>query len=116
MIDEWIKEIKQHPQGELVGMILVHNGIVRATTRQGKPVKGMKLSYNAEKLKDAVREIKKRDGIVEVKVWINEGELKVGDDIMKVLVAGRIRPEVFPALQELVGKIKKEVVHEEEIF
>jgi molybdopterin synthase catalytic subunit len=116
MIDEWIEEIKQHPQSELVGMILVHNGIVRATTRQGKPVKGMKLSYNAEKLKDVVREIKKRDGIVEVKVWINEGELKVGDDIMKVLVAGRIRPEVFPALQELVGKIKKEVVHEEEFF
>lgn len=116
MIDEWIKEIKQHPQSESVGMILVHNGIVRATTREGKPVKGMKLSYNAEKLKDAVIEIKKRDGIVEVKVWINEGELKVGDDIMKVLVAGRIRPEVFPALQELVGKIKKEVVHEEEIF
>lgn len=116
MIDQWIKEIKQHPKSESIGMILVHNGIVRATTREGKPVKGMILSYNAEKLKKVINEIKQKEGIVEVKVWINEGELKIGDDIMKVLVAGRIRPEVFPALEELVGRIKREIVSEKEIF
>lgn len=116
MIDSWITEIKKHPQSSSVGMILIHNGIVRATTRDGKPVKGMKLSYDSEKLNKIVEEIRKRDGIFEVKVWINEGLLNVGDDIMKVLVAGRLRTDVFPALQTLVSKIKNEVVHEEEIY
>ncbi len=116
MIDSWIKEVKENPNSKSAGMILIHNGIVRATSKDGKPVKGMKLTYNKDKLNEVIQEIKKRDGILDVKVWINEGELKIGDDIMKVLVAGRLRTDVFPALQELVGKIKKEVVNEEEIY
>lgn len=116
MIDNWIKEIKENPKSKSAGMILIHNGIVRETSKDGKSVKGMKLSYNSEKLNKIINEIKQREGIVEVKVWINEGYLKVGDDIMKVLVAGRLRTDVFPALQELVGRIKNEVVNEEEIL
>lgn len=116
MIENWISEIKRHPESSSIGMILIHNGIVRATSRSGKPVKGMRLSYNAQKLNECIEEIKKRQGIVEVKVWINEGDLKIGDDIMKVLVAGRLRTDVFPVLQELVNKIKNEVVNEEEIL
>ncbi|GAQ95099.1 molybdopterin synthase catalytic subunit [Thermodesulfovibrio aggregans] len=116
MIDSWISEIKSHPQSSSIGMILVHNGIVRATSKEGKPVKGMRLSYNAQKLNEIIKEIKNREGVFEVRVWINEGELKIGDDIMKVLVAGRFRTDVIPALQELVSRIKNEVVHEEEII
>ncbi|MEJ5226548.1 molybdenum cofactor biosynthesis protein MoaE [Thermodesulfovibrio sp.] len=116
MIDNWIKEIKANPKSQSAGMILIHNGIVRETSKDGKAVKGMKLSYNKEKLEQAINQIKTKDGIIDVKVWINEGELKVGDDIMIVLVAGRLRTDVFPALQELVAKIKNEVVNEEEIF
>ncbi len=46
--------------------------------------------------------------------WVNAGDLKVGDDIMKVVVAGDIRENVFGALQRLVGIIKNEVVTESE--
>lgn len=116
MIERWIEEIKKNPESKSAGMILIHNGIVRETSRDGKLVRGMKLSYDANKLDEIITEIKKRDGILDIKVWINEGELKVGDDIMKVLVAGRLRTDVIPALQELVGRIKKEVVNEEEIY
>lgn len=115
MIEKWIEEVKKHPNSDSVGMILIHNGIVRASSRSGKAVKGMRLSYNEQKLQSIVNEFKNREGIVDIKVWINEGELKVGDDIMKVLVAGRLRTDVFPVMEELVGKIKKEVVYEEEI-
>jgi hypothetical protein len=31
-----------------------------------------------------------------IKAWINEAPLKVGDDIMYVLVAGRLRTNVLP--------------------
>jgi len=38
-----------------------------------------------------------------------------GDDIMKVLVAGDIRDNVFAALQRLVSLIKSEVLSESEL-
>lgn len=97
-------------------MILVHNGIVRATSKDGKPVKGMHLNYDKEKLSCLLDELSKRDGIVEIKVWINEGLLKIGDDIMYALVAGKFRTFVIPVLEELVSRIKKEIVSETEIF
>jgi molybdopterin synthase catalytic subunit len=50
-----------------------------------------------------------------VRVWINEGRLTVGDDIMYALVAGDIRENVLSGLQELVRLIKTEVVREREI-
>ncbi|MBC7190460.1 molybdenum cofactor biosynthesis protein MoaE, partial [Candidatus Aerophobetes bacterium] len=52
MIDNWLREIKENPQSKSAGMILIHNGIVRETSKDGKPVKGMKLSYDAKKLNE----------------------------------------------------------------
>jgi len=116
MIVDWIKEIKEKSDPEELGMILVHNGIVRGTSKEGKVIKSMKLSYNKEMLSQYIDSVKKRDGISDIKVWINEGELKIGDDIMVLLVAGRFRTDVLPVLQEILTKIKKEIVREEEIL
>ncbi len=116
MIEAWIREIKENPNSKAVGMFLIHNGIVRETSKKGIPIKALKLSYDKKKLEVLVNEIMKREGIYSVKVWINEGLLNIGDDIMKVLIAGRFRTDVFPALEELVTRIKKEIVNEEEIF
>lgn len=116
MIDAWIKEIKGRADFNDLGMILVHNGMVRATSKDGKPVKGMHLSYDKQKLIRLLDELRKRDGIVEMKVWINEGDLLIGDDIMYALVAGRFRTVVIPVLEELVSRIKKEIVAEKEVF
>lgn len=116
MIEQWIKEIKEKSDFKDLGMFLVHNGVVRATSKDGKPVKGMKLSYDKEKLPHLVDELSKRDGIISIKVWINEGVLQVGDDIMYALVAGKFRTYVFPVLEELVSRIKKEIVSEMENF
>ena len=116
MIEQWIKDIKMSAHFKDLGMILVHNGIVRATSKDGKPVKGMHLNYDKKKLSYLLDELSKRDGIVEIKVWINEGLLKIGDDIMYALVAGKFRTSVIPVLEELVSRIKKEIVSEIEIF
>lgn len=114
MIDQWIKQIKETCAPDRLGMILVHNGIVRATAKDGKAVRAMNLTYDKAKLENVVREFKKRDGIAEIKAWINEGHLQVGDDIMKVCVAGRFRTDVLPVFQELIAVIKNEIVKEEE--
>ena len=122
-VDVWLKEAKAAPEAALCGMYLVHNGTVRQTARalvrQGvegtAPVKGMRFGYDREKLAQAIREAKALPGIYHVRVWLNEGELALGDDIMLVLLGGDIRPHVVDALQFLVGKIKSECVTEQEI-
>jgi molybdopterin synthase catalytic subunit len=116
MVDDWITEIKTRFNPERIGMILVHNGIVRASAKDGKPVRGMMLSFDKEKLDSCVSEFKRREGIEEIKVWINEGALRVGDDIMYILVAGRFRTDVMPVLQELLSVVKSKIVKEEELY
>jgi molybdopterin synthase catalytic subunit len=115
MIDEWIKEIKETSDPESLGMILVHNGIVRGTAKDGKPVKAMQLSYNQEALDSCVSRLKKREGVTAIRAWINYGLLNIGDDIMYVLVAGRFRTDVLPVFQELLSTIKNEIVREKEL-
>ncbi|MBM4135716.1 MAG: molybdenum cofactor biosynthesis protein MoaE [Nitrospira sp.] len=116
MIEKWITEIKSKADFKDLGMILAHNGMVRATSKDGKSVKGMRLSYDKGKLNLLINDLSKREGIVAIKAWINEGKLNVGDDIMYALVAGRFRTIVIPVLEELVSRIKNEVVKEEELL
>ena len=123
-MDAWLKEAKQDASANKIGMYLVHNGIVRqsakAKVRQGaentKPVTGLVFSYDQAKVDAAIAETYKMDGIYYLRVWLNEGQLTVGDDIMYVLVGGDIRPHVVDALQALVGKIKSECVVETEVY
>ena len=123
-MDAWLKEAKQDESAGKIGMYLVHNGIVRrsakAKVRQGaentKPVTGLVFSYDKEKVDAAITETYQMDGIYYIRVWLNEGQLAVGDDIMYVLVGGDIRPHVVDALQALVGRIKSECVVETELY
>jgi len=115
VIEQWIREIKQSCSPEELGMILVHNGVVRGTSQEGKPVRRMKTTYDAARLDAVVDLLRQREGIAAIKVWLNEGVLEVGEDIMKVCVAGRFRSDVFPVFQELLRVIKTEVIQEEEL-
>ncbi len=114
-LEAWLDEIKSSPDSSRIGMYLVHNGVVRGSARDGSAVSGMDLSYDRERLRGVKEQIQARSGVVAVRVWINEGALVVGDDIMYALVAGDIRENVLSALQELVRLIKSEVVAEREI-
>ena len=113
--ETWLDEIKTGPESARIGMYLMHNGVVRGTRRDGTPVTGMDLTYDRERLSAIIAEIEERPGVVAVRVWINEGQLTVGDEIMRVLVGGDIRENVFGALQEMVRLIKTECVKEREI-
>ena len=123
-MDEWLREAKKDVNADKIGMYLTHNGVVRKTAKafvrendtQTKDVKGMIFSYDKEKVEQVLEETKQLEGIYYVRVWLNEGELKVGDDIMYVLIGGDIRPHVVEALDFLIGKIKSECVIETEIF
>ena len=72
--------------------------------------------YDAAGVEAAVAEALTWDGVYYVKVWLNEGALEVGESIMYVLIGADIRPRCIDALQNLVGKIKNELVVEKEIY
>lgn len=122
-MDAWLAEAKAHESAPQIGMYLTHNGVIResakAKVRYGaentKPVTGMVFSYEPEKVEAVVADAYKLDGIYYIRVWLNQGTLKVGDDLMYVLIGGDIRPHVVDALQYLVGRIKNECVVETEL-
>jgi len=114
-VEAWLKETKQSADAARVGMCLMHNGVVRGTARDGSPVTGMELTYDHDRLQEVLASVAAMPGVATVRAWVNEGRLAVGDDIMLALVAGDIREHVFAALQELVRRIKTEVVREQEI-
>jgi len=122
-IDAWLKEAKAHESAPKIGMYLTHNGTVRQTAKakvrygaeDTQDVTGMLFSYDEEKVNAVIADAYKLEGIYYIKVWLNEGRLEMGDDIMYVLIGGDIRPRVVDALNYLVGRIKDECVIETEL-
>ena len=88
-MDQWLKEAKAHESAPKIGMYLTHNGIVRqsakAKVRYGedaKDVTGMVFSYDQEKVDAVLADARNLEGIYYIRLWLNEGELKVGDDVV----------------------------------
>ena len=122
-MDAWLREAKAHPSAPKIGMYLVHNGTVRRSAkisvRQGREapeVAGMVFSYNSAQVDRVVADAYALEGIHYIRVWLNQGQLQVGDDLMYVLIGGDIRPRVTAALDYLVGRLKNECVTEEELY
>ncbi|MBQ6390033.1 MAG: molybdenum cofactor biosynthesis protein MoaE [Eggerthellaceae bacterium] len=122
-LNDWLAEGKASENADKCGMFLVHNGIVRSTAkvqvRNGEekpPVKQVDFSYDAAGVEAAIAEALTWEGVYFVKVWLNEGVLDVGESIMYVMIGADIRPRCIDALQNLVGKIKNDLVVEKEIY
>ena len=121
-MDAWLREAKAHVDAGKIGMYLVHNGVVRETAKArvrdgdlfSAPVTGMTFSFDHEKVEQAIQIAYRMDGVYYVRVWLNEGELQVGDDIMFVLIGGDIRPHVTACLDSLVETLKTSCVTERE--
>lgn len=122
-MDAWLREAKASPDAAKVGMYLTHNGVVRSTARaqvrNGShnilPVIGMEFSSDPEKVAAVIEEARALPGVYQVRVWLNEGRLNVGDDLMYVLIGADIRPHAVAALEFLVGKLKAQCVTEQEL-
>jgi len=122
-INLWLKEAKEEADASGCGMYLIHNGVVRLSSkdeaRNGKlapKVKAMSLSCDMDTVNEALKKVQAMTGIKCVKMHINTGMLKVGDDIMYVLVGGDIRPNVIACLESFVAELKGNCIKEEEIY
>ncbi|MBW1696541.1 MAG: molybdenum cofactor biosynthesis protein MoaE [Deltaproteobacteria bacterium] len=98
-------------------MILFHNGVVRATSRCGRRVSGLRVLVDHEKLKQVIEFHKSRPGIVEILVNIVEDkDLAVGEDVMLLVVAGDIRENVLPVLKDTLEAIKTTATEKVEYY
>ncbi len=113
-VDTLINEVIQKTGGQ-IGMILTHVGVVRASSRNGTPVRGVRIRVNEDKLNEILAQARAQEGISAVKAFVREGELKVGDQIMLLLVAGDFRENVLRVLGETLDQIKAQVTTKEEI-
>ncbi len=121
--DAWINEARSDENADRCGMYLIHDGVVRSTAKKqvrggiaSDPVTAVEFSFDEDRVLEYIENTKQLPGIGYVKVWLAQGKVEVGGDLMMVLVGGDIRPNVIDALQYLVGSIKSECVDEKEIF
>lgn len=115
-INKTIALLKKDPEfSRNVGMILVHNGIVRGWSRNDRmPVKRLEVQADFEKIESLRREYEEKPGIYKVLVEAKSGMFVPGDDLLFIIVAGDIREHVKPVLAELLDRIKKEAVKKTE--
>jgi len=112
-----VERVKARDDFGKAGMILSHNGVVRETSRDGRRVSGLSVHVDWDQLVEIVAAQKMRSGIIEILVEINEGEdLKVGDDVMYIVVAGDVRETVLEVLSDTLNHIKKTVTSKTEYF
>lgn len=117
-ISRTIAELKKDPQfAANVGMILVHNGVVRGWSRKDRQdVSCVEIAVDLERLQALCREFETRPGIHKVLAEARQGCLKPGDDVLFLLVAGDIRENVKPALADLLDRVKLEAVSKKELL
>ena len=110
-----IDQVKKHPDIHRVGMILGHNGIVRATSRDGSRVREITVRADRDALGRILDDARKKEGIIEVLAEVREGRLLPGDDIMFLVVAGDFRENVISCMSDLINAKKSEVTSKREI-
>lgn len=107
-----VKRIKAMPGfGEKVGMMLIHNGVVRASSRKlpGR-VCQVDVTPDTAKIERICREAEKMPGIFRVEAEAASGSLVVGDDLLIIVVAGDFRENVIDCLTKTLNRMKDEAV------
>ena len=109
--------MKQEPDfADNVGMVLVHNGVVRGWSRSdGAAISQMEVISDLDKIEQIRRDIEQMKGIYRVVVEARSGVMQPGDDILFLVVAGDIREHVKPALALLLERVKAEGVSKKEV-
>jgi molybdopterin synthase catalytic subunit len=116
-ISKTIAELKKRPDfNDNVGMILIHNGIVRSWSRQDhSEVTMLETKVDHKHIELLRREYLKKPGIYEIIIETSSGRFKPGDDLLFIIVAGDLREHIKPVLSELLDRVKAEAVTKQEI-
>ena len=105
----------------MAGAILTFTGIVRESSVDGKPVRGLKIDAYDEVANKSIakicEEIKQTEGIIDVVIIHLKGEFSLSEDLVHVVVVSAHREEGFKSLRTAVERYKKEIaVWKQELF
>ncbi len=115
-----INQVKKNPKIDQCGAVFSFEGIVRGKEKEIK-VKKLILSTpniekTEEKLKEIIKEVKEKYGIVEIAAVHYIGEFYTGDSLLLVVAAGAHRGETLDALKESIECIKFNLEFKKEEF
>jgi molybdopterin synthase catalytic subunit len=112
-LQDLLNSTRANPKFHNAGAIMMFIGVVRGKTQSGETVKKLELEAYEEKANESIanicKELRKREGIVDVQIHHFIGDFNVGEDLVYVLVAGSHRHDIFPVLEEAVERYKREV-------
>ena len=111
-----LSRLKQEPGfKDQVGMVLIHNGVVRGCSRDGSTrVDSLQVLPDQNLIQNLRREYEARPGIFRIVVKAFQGTFEPGEDLLYIIVAGDIRENVQAVLSELLNRIKSEAVTKKE--
>ncbi len=115
-ISKTIADLKQRPDfNDNVGMILIHNGVVRNWSRQDhSEVSGLQTKVNHQLVEQLRQEYLKKPGIYEIIIETESGSFQPGDDLLFIIVAGDLRENIKPVLSDLLDRVKAEAITKKE--
>ena len=112
-LERIIAYMKKHTDIIKAGSIHTFTGVVRSTSTKGKPVVRMKIDAYDELANESIRKIceilKRKAGIIDVRIIHLKGEFKLSEDLVYVVVASAHRKEGFEVISEAVDMYKKEI-------
>ena len=116
-ITEAVAKLKQKPGfKDNVGMILIHNGVVRNWSRKDRSdVSALEVRPDFDRIEQLRQEYLKKKGIFDIVIKAYEGTFSPGDDLLFIIVAGDIRENIKPVLADLLDRVKAEAVTKREI-
>ncbi|NDV18530.1 molybdenum cofactor biosynthesis protein [Pseudodesulfovibrio sp. JC047] len=117
-INKALAALKKEPGfADNVGMVLVHNGIVRGWSRKDhSEVSAIEVTPDLDKIEEIRQEIEAYEGIFKARAYALSGRMQPGDDVLYLIVAGDIRENVKAALADFLDRVKAEAVSKKEIF
>jgi len=113
-LHEMMEAVRDRIDPNQVGMIACHNGIVRGTSRAGKPVEYLEVAKDSQAWDEILTTLRLRPGIAAVEAYLYTGRREIGEDVLLVVVAGDIREHVFATLEEAVDQFKGRAVLKKE--
>lgn len=117
-ISRAIGELKKQPGfADKVGMVLVHNGVVRSWSRKdGRKVAALEVRPDLPAIEVIRQEFLKRPGIFAIVIEALAGRFGPGDDLLYIIVAGDVRENVKPVLAEVLDRVKAGPIAKREIL
>lgn len=111
-LNEMIYEIKSKLDLKKYGALAIYVGVVKGEVN-GKKVRELEYVIHEEftlsKFNEIINEIKRKyKNIALIKIFHKKGCFKPGDEVIYIIVLGVSRRDVFPAISEIMERVKHE--------